>query len=70
MILTYMDYMDLDTGRVLLAEPGGTYNIQAVGFGAPDVPPNDFTKITDAADKDDEDEELITYDPAPEAVEE
>jgi hypothetical protein len=39
-----MDYTDLATGRVLYVEPGGTYDIQAAGFNAPDIPVNNFVR--------------------------
>jgi hypothetical protein len=65
--VTYMDYTDQDTGRVLFAEPGGTYNIQATGFNAPDIPPDNFTR-TDTEDNEDEEEPII-YDSAPEVEE-
>lgn len=69
MSVTYMDYMDTDTGHVLQVIPGGTYNIQATGFNAPDVPPNDFVLAEDDENEDEETEnEELT--PTPEPVEE
>jgi hypothetical protein len=40
-VLTFMDYLDLETGRTLVAEPGGTYDIgpAATGRPVPDLPP-------------------------------
>jgi hypothetical protein len=58
-----MDYLDQDTGKVLFAEPDKTYNIQATGFNAPDIPPSNF--ILDE-EKEDEKEEPF---PAPEVEE-
>ena len=37
--LTFSDYMDLETGRTLLAEPGGVYDIMpASGRNVNDIP--------------------------------
>jgi len=36
----YMAYRDLDSGLVLIAEPGGVYQMQSVTLTDP-VPPND-----------------------------
>jgi hypothetical protein len=37
--LTFGDYMDLDTGRTLIAEPGGIYDIMpASGRNVDDIP--------------------------------
>jgi hypothetical protein len=36
----YPDYADMATGRMLVAEPGESYEIRAVNQGAP-VPPDD-----------------------------
>jgi len=37
--LTFTDYLDLETGRTLFAEPGGTYDIApASGRAVPEVP--------------------------------
>jgi hypothetical protein len=38
------DYIDTDTGQMLKADPGGTYNIQAIGYNVPDVPSAYFTE--------------------------
>lgn len=54
--VTYMDYLDTDTGKVLSVEPGGTYNIQATGFNAPDVPPSEFTLADEEEDYNEEEE--------------
>lgn len=44
--LTFQDYTDLDTGRTLLAEPGGAYDIApASGHQVPDVPEGWFTPV-------------------------
>lgn len=45
--LTFPDYLDLDTGRTLHAEPGGTYDIApASGRTVPDVPAGWFTAVS------------------------
>ena len=70
--VTYMDYLDTDTGKVLFVEPGGTYNIQATGFNAPDVPPSEFTLVEDKEEEPHNEEEepfSAEEDPAPEAEE-
>jgi len=42
-VLTFSDYLDLETGRTLTAEPGGTYDMTpASGRLVPDVPPGWF----------------------------
>ena len=42
--LTFTDYLDLDTGKTLRAEPGGTYDIApASGRVVPEVPEPWFT---------------------------
>jgi hypothetical protein len=41
-VLTFSDYLDLETGRTLTAEPGGTYDIAPAGGLRPDVPPGWF----------------------------
>jgi hypothetical protein len=38
--LGYPDFADLETGRMLVAEPGGSYGIRAIDGVAP-VPPGD-----------------------------
>ena len=44
--LTFTDFLDLETGRTLHAEPGGTYDIApASGRVVPDVPEPWFTAI-------------------------
>lgn len=36
----FLDYLDLETGRTLYAEPGGVYDVwPAGGRNVPDVPP-------------------------------
>lgn len=43
-VLTFTDYLDLETGRTLHAEPGGTYDIApASGRVVPEVPEPWFT---------------------------
>lgn len=38
--LTFMDYIDGETGRTLTAEPGGVYEVVPVGaHPLPDIPP-------------------------------
>ena len=47
--LTFPDYLDLETGRTLTAEPGGTYDVApASGRTVPDVPEGWFTVIRSA----------------------
>ena len=47
--LTFPDYLDLETGRTLHAEPGETYDIApASGRAVPDVPEGWFTVIRSA----------------------
>jgi hypothetical protein len=42
--LTFSDYIDLDTGKTLAAEPGGVYDIApASGRLVPDIPEPWFT---------------------------
>ena len=42
--LTFADYIDLDTGRTLAAEPGGTYDLApAGGRPVPDIPQGWFS---------------------------
>ena len=42
-VLTFSDYLDLETGRTLTAVPGGTYDMApASGRLVPDVPPGWF----------------------------
>lgn len=42
----FSDYIDLDTGRMLHAEPGRTYDIApASGRAAPDIPQPWFTPV-------------------------
>ena len=42
--LTFQDYLDLETGKTLRAEPGGTYDIApASGHVVPEVPEPWFT---------------------------
>lgn len=36
----YPSYADLETGRMLIADPGGTYRMRAINPGLP-VPPDD-----------------------------
>lgn len=36
----YPSYADLETGRMLIADPGGTYQMRAINPGLP-VPPDD-----------------------------
>ena len=36
----YQDYRDLDTGKMLVAEAGGSYAMQSIDLNRP-VPPND-----------------------------
>jgi hypothetical protein len=44
--LTFSDYMDLETGRTLYAEPGGSYDIApASGRVVPEVPEPWFTRV-------------------------
>jgi hypothetical protein len=44
-VLTFMDYLDGETGRTLTAEPGGTYDvIPAGGRNVPGLPPG-FTAV-------------------------
>ena len=44
--LTFNDYVDLETGRTLTAEPGGVYDIApASGHAVPDVPEAWFAVI-------------------------
>ena len=44
--LTFTDYLDLETGRTLHAEPGGTYDIApASGHVVPEVPEPWFTPV-------------------------
>jgi hypothetical protein len=39
---SYVQYLDTDTGRMLITEPGGTYTMQPVpGAGNVPVPPGD-----------------------------
>ena len=43
-VLTFNDYIDLETGRTLTAEPGGTYDIApASGHAVDEVPAPWFT---------------------------
>jgi len=67
--VTYGDYIDLGTGKSLQVVPGGVYDIQATGFGAPDIPPGDFTLVTDDDEKEDEEKEDTEPSPAPEVEE-
>jgi len=64
LVFTYPDYVDTATGRSLVAEPGGTYDIQAVRHNAPDMPVGDF-RAADDVPEDEEDESLT-----PEPIEE
>ena len=42
--LTFTDYLDLESGKTLHAEPGGTYDIApASGRGVPDIPQGWFS---------------------------
>ena len=42
--LTFQDYLDLETGQTLRAEPGGTYDLApASGHVVPEVPEPWFT---------------------------
>jgi hypothetical protein len=70
--VTYMDYTDLGTGRVLFAEPGNTYDIQPTGFNAPAIPPSDWVpaeeKKEDESSEESSDENESS--PPPEVVEE
>lgn len=44
--LTFSDYTDLDTGRMLHAEPGDTYDIApASGRAVPDIPQGWFAPL-------------------------
>jgi hypothetical protein len=44
--LTFPDYLDLETGRTLTAEPGGTYDVApASGRLVPDLPAQWFTVV-------------------------
>ncbi len=46
--LTFSDYLDLDTGKTLHAEPGGTYDIApASGRVVPGVPEPWFTAASE-----------------------
>ena len=61
-VLTFNDYLDLETGRTLTAEPGATYDVApAGGRPVPDVPPGWFApaveeKATPKAAKAEEEE--------------
>ena len=44
--LTFTDYLDLETGKTLHAEPGGTYDVApASGRVVPEVPEPWFTPV-------------------------
>jgi hypothetical protein len=46
--LTFTGYLDLESGKTLHAEPGGTYDIApASGRAAPDIPQGWFTPLED-----------------------
>ena len=47
--LTFSDYLDLDTGRTLTAEPGGTYDVAPAGGSVPEVPVPWFTPVQEWA---------------------
>ena len=48
--LTFSQYMDLETGQTLHAEPGGTYDITpASGHAVPEVPEPWFVAVQDEA---------------------
>lgn len=48
--LTFPDYLDLETGKTLTAEPGGTYDVApAGGRVVPEVPEPWFTPVQFAA---------------------
>ena len=45
-VLTFSDYLDLETGRTLTAEPGGVYDVApAGGHSMPEVPVPWFTPV-------------------------
>ena len=43
--LTYVDYMDLSTGKVLVCEPGGTYDVAPLNAAA-NYPPDGRFLVT------------------------
>ena len=43
--LTFMDYIDLGTGRTLRAEPGGVYDITPAGRPVDEYPAHWFTPV-------------------------
>ena len=56
--LTFNDYVDLDSGQTLTAEPGGVYDIApASGHAVPDVPEAWFAPVTDEEPEGDADPE-------------
>jgi hypothetical protein len=57
MSVTYLDYIDLGTGRALFVEPDGSYDIQATGFNAPDIP-RDFVPAESFIEPEDSESEL------------
>jgi hypothetical protein len=62
--MTFMDYLDLSSGRTLTAEPGGVYDVApAGGRNVPDLPPG-FTAVQE--DEQDEPAEAAEDEPAPE----
>ena len=57
--LWFPDYIDLGTGKILAAEPGGTYSIEPVGYNAPDYPVDGFTPVGSQEDLDAESDDEI-----------
>jgi len=50
-VLTFNDYLDLETGRTLAAEPGGVYDVAPAGGLRPDVPPGWFAPAIEEKQK-------------------
>lgn len=67
-VLTFMDYLDAETGRTLVGEPGVTYDVlvAATGRPVPELPPG-FTAVTPAEPESPTDE--AAEEPAPEVPE-
>jgi hypothetical protein len=57
-VLTFSDYLDLETGRTLTAVPGGTYDMApASGRLVPDVPAGWFAPAVEDEPQNEQDEQ-------------
>ena len=64
--MTFMDYIDVATGRTLHAEPGGVYDITPAGRPVDECPAPWFTPVDDQAWAEAQAAQEAAPEPAPE----